>query len=400
MRTLFVACGAVGCTAGLLVAAPAAQAGTTWGPAQEVSSKLGRAIEVADSGQVAVWIRTNSSYKAGPVRTSVYRSPKKGWAPSAEIPGTVGTTNVQLSGDGQYAFMKVPGTGYLMAQRSTGTTWGTAQPVVSGQFVAYGQMDAMAQTIVYVDFGPDPYVYPSVPVPIKVITKQADGTWSAPVVAGTVDSDSYDGSPAGVTLSSDGSTLAWLDETNALKASVRAADGTWSAPALLKQFPGEPVIGGLQLSADGLRLAYYNEGYAGDDGVVTTTRSGTTWSPLSYVTVDEVTNMALSPSGNTVAFSTASDKTVVLRQWNGTKWTKAKVMGSGVGYAAEIALTNKTLAWSTSYGKSLYTSVYSKGAWKTAVRVSKSAGVPALNSNGRTLIWGSPSVKKVYSVKR
>lgn len=89
----------IGVAAGALVAgavAPA-QAGTTWGSPQEVSSKLGRAISLSNDGTVAAWIRTNRMTGSGPVRTSYFKSAKKGWTSSAPIPGTAGVTALQVS---------------------------------------------------------------------------------------------------------------------------------------------------------------------------------------------------------------------------------------------------------------------------------------------------------------
>jgi hypothetical protein len=67
-----------------------------------------------------------------------------------------------------------------------------------------------------------------------------------------------------------------------------------------------------------------------------------------------------------------------------------------------IALKNKTLAWSSSIysGSTVRVSIYKKGKWQPTTKVTSAGQSPALNASGTTLIWGSTSNKRIYSVKR
>jgi hypothetical protein len=386
--------------AGLLVTMVApAQAGTKWGGPQEASSKLGRAIGVSEDGRVAAWIRTNKSDGSGPVRTSWYQSTKKGWVPSAPIPGTAMITDLQVSSDGNFAFAESPGTGYLLAQRSTKNTWGAAQTVVSGAQLAYGQTSADAGTIVWVDWtGARSYPAPEVPGVVKAQTRKPDGTWNTPVEIGKINYDFYygydDADP--IVLSSDGSTLAWFDETYALKISTKQADGTWGTPALVKQFADDPGITALRLSANGGTFVWSQ---AGTEGVLVTSRTATGWTPLGYVTTDDVTRVQISPDGLTVAYGTEANQMVV-RRWDGALWGKAVVVGSAS--TPDIELKNTTLAWASSVysGSTVRVSIYKKGKWQPTTKVTSAGQGPTLNTSGTTLIWGSTANKRVYSVKR
>lgn len=386
-----------GVAAGSLMAAPAAQAKSTWGSSQQVSSKMGWSINVSDDGQVASWVRANRSDGLGPVRTAYYRSAKKGWTSSAEVTGTVGTRDSQMSTDGNYVLANVPGTGYVMAQRANKNTWGAAATIAAGQYLGLAQMSADGNSIVYGEFT-TPGATPAVPGSLKYITRAPGGAWSAPVVIGALNDDAYYAVRAEyVSMSRDGGTVTWLDDTWALRASSKQPDGTWSAPVLLKQFVENPYIQDMSLSSDGTRLAWM---YSYDqDGVITATRSGTTWTAPTYVTADGVEAMALSPNGNVVAYASQDDDLIV-KNWNGTAWGKAKVMGSVKAYGTDIALTNKTLAWTYNIDKQLRASIYKSGKWQSSVKLANNAVAPAVNTNGKTVLWASIGAKKVYSKKR
>jgi len=395
-KRMLAVVGVIGVSAGMLVTAPA-QAGSKWGSPQEVSSKFGRALAVSDGGRVAAWIRTNktSSYSSGPIRTAWYKSAKKGWTPSAAIPGTTESTNVQLSSNGNRALVESGSTGYLMAVRDTGNTWMTAVSVVSGTNLGNGVMAGNGSSLAYIDWGPDDY--PTPPGKVYYLSQNADGTWSAPTQIGLANPEARYGYNAELAYSKDGSTIAWVDETYALKAITRNDDGSWSAPSLIKQYGSDPDLRILQLSADGSRVMWVR----GDsDGILTSTRTGTTWVPASNVTVDETYSAAMSPNGVNIAWGNTDGQMVVSR-YNGTKWVKPKVLGS-VGYYPSIALADKTLAWtsSDSKGSSLRSVIWKGGSWQSLVKHSSTGFSPAVSYNGMTLAWASTGNKRIYSVKR
>lgn len=386
-----------GICGGLIAVAPAAQAGTQWSGPQEVSSKFGRGVVVSDGGRVAAWIRTNKTNDSslGPVRTAWYKSAKKGWTPSAPIPGASESSSVQLSANGNSALIDVPGTGYLMAQRSTGNTWGTAGTVVSGANLGNGVMAGSASVVFFIDWGVDDYPTPS--GKLYLTTRQTDGTWSAPALVGYANPDGRYSYYATLAASKDGSTVVWLTDTFALVGIIRNDDGSWSAPQLIKQYGSDPSLDVLQLSADGTRVMWVRDD---SDGILTSTRSGATWAPVSNVTVDETYSAALAPNGLVAAWAN-SDGEMLVSKWNGVKWPKPKLLGT-VGSSPSIALTNKTLAFTSSgyRGSSLRSAIWKKGKWTSVVRHSVTGFSPAVSYDGMTLVWSATGVKEIYSVKR
>lgn len=395
-RTIRILAG-TGLTMGMLAALAPAYAGTTWGPSQEVSSKKGRSMAVSDDGLVASWIRSSDEDTTGPVRTSYYRSNKKGWSSSAEVTGTVGSKAVRMSGDGGTLLIDVPGTGYLVADREDKNTWKPAQTLVSTMYVGSGEISADGDTVVYATID-DPQAYPVVPQPLLVRSRAADGSWNPALGIGTVPSNSYFGAADYSAISRDGSTVAFVDHTWALRSITKNPDGTWSMPVLLKQFTENPGIAELMLSADGTRIAW-SYLYYDDDGLVTATRSGLTWSPLSYITADRIGVASLSPNGKVAAY-TNTDRQVVRKTWDGVKWSSAKVMGTVSTVTADVSATNKTIAWDQGYGKPLYAVVYSNGKWGAATKLANTTRDQALNSKGRTVIWASTSSGKIFTKKR
>ncbi|HQR80460.1 MAG TPA: hypothetical protein PLT68_09600 [Actinomycetota bacterium] len=385
-----------GMVAGMVAIAPTAQAGTTWGGPQEVSSKFGSALVVSDGGRVAAWVRTNktSTSATGPVRTSWYRGKKKGWTPSAPIPGASESSRVQLSANGNLALIEADGAGYLLAARSTGNTWSAAQSIVTGTKLTDGAMSADASIVVWVEW-PTSDEYPPPAGVLKSRIRNADGTWAPVTTVGSVEQYSRYGNPA-LALSRDGSTLMWADQAHALVAATRNADGSWSAPVLVKQYPDDPDLESLKLSADGSRAIWVRSGY---DGILTATRSGAVWSPVSNVTVDETAAAALAPNGSFVAWAN-SDGQMLVSKWNGTKFPKPKVLGTVS--TPSIALTNKTIAWTASYyrGSQLRSVIWKKGAWTSSVRHAMTAFSPAVSYDGNTVAWATTGVKKIYSSKR
>lgn len=388
----------IGVAAGTLVAGSVvpAQAGTTWGSVQEVSSKIGRAISLSSDGTVAAWIRTNRMSGSGPVRTSYYKSPKKGWTPSSPIPGTAGVTALQISSDGNTAFIQTPGTGFQLAQRSSGNTWGAATTLISGTQLDAGVMSSDANTITWVDWTGSSGYPDYLPGKVYVQTRPAGGAWGAPVLLGKISYEVQYNDRIPLALSSDGSTIAWVDETFALKVVKKNADGTWAAPVLVKQYAEDPSVATLQFNATGTTLIWTSN-YT--EGVLYTSLTGTGWSPVGYVTTDDVSTAAVTPKGTVVVYNN-TDSQVVLRTWNGTKWAKATVLGSAS--RAQLAVVNKTIAWvSNQYqGSTLRASVYAKGKWQPSTKRSSSAQAPSVNDNGRTLAWSTTSNKRTYSVKR
>lgn len=386
-----------GLVAGMVAIAPAAQAGTTWGSPQEVSSKFGSSLVVSDGGRVAAWVRTNktSTSATGPIRTAWYRSAKKGWTPSAPIPGASESSGVQLSADGNFALIEADGAGYLLAQRSTGNTWGAAQSIVTGTALTDGAMSADASVFVWVEWPPSGDDYPGAAGILQSRIRNADGTWGAVTTVGSIEPFSRYGNPT-LALSRDGSTLLWTDGAHALVAATRNADGSWAAPSLVKQYPDDPDLQSLQLSADGSRAIWVRLGH---DGILTANRTGAVWSPVSNVTVDETRASALAPNGSFVAWAN-TDRQLVVSKWNGTKWPKPKVLGT-VGNPS-IALTNKTIAWTSNYysGSQLRSVIWKKGAWTSAVRHSVTGFSPAVSYDGYTVAWASTGVKKIFSSKR
>ena len=380
---------------GLLVTAPA-QAGSTWGSPQEVSSKFGNHLAVSDGGRVATWVRTNktSSSASGPIRASWYKNTKKGWWPSSPIPGASGSTDVQLGSNGNQALIETPGMGYLMAVRDSKADWLTAAIVASGTNLGDGVMSGDAKTVVFVDWGPDTYPQPA--GKLYYVTQNADGTWPAPTQLGTVDPDGRYYYEQVVAFSKDGSTLVWVTDTFALMGTTRNPDGSWTAPVMIRQYPSSPSLEELQLTADGTRLMWLP---SSGDGILTSTRSGTVWAPASTVTVDETYSAAMSPNGLNMAWGN-SDGDMVASRWNGVKWLKPKVLGS-VG-TPDIALTDKTLAWTSSYykGSTLRSMIWKSGKWQKLVKHSSSAFSPAVSYDGMTLVWSSTGNKRIYSVKR
>lgn len=394
--------GVIAAVAGLVVATQVAgspaQAGKNWGPSQQVSSKFGRATTISDNGSVAAWIRTNQTTGQGPVRTGYYRSPKKGWTSSAEVVGTVGSSDIQMSSDGFYLLADVPGTGLVMSERLNKNTWSSAQPVVSGQYVRIGKMSADSNTVAYGQFS-DPSVTPPAPGVLNVITRVMDGPWSAPVALGSLNSTAYRASGYEyVAMSRDGNTIAWVDDAWALRAVTQQPDGTWSAPVLIKQFPDISALDSLLLSADGTRLVYTQSWDV--DGIFTATRSGNVWSPLSSITADAVNEVALSPNGIVVAYSADDDQQMIVKSWNGGQWGRAKVLGSIKSWGTDIALSNKTVAWTYGVDKTLRSSIYANGKWNSPVKLAGTGLNPVLTPNGRTVLWSTLSSKKIYSKMR
>jgi len=369
-----------------------AQAGSTWGQPQEISSQFGRDVQLSDSGQVAAWIRTNRVALApsGPVRTAFYLGAKKGWTDSAQMPGTVESTSLQLSGDGN-SLLVVNEEGVGIATRSTSTnTWAAPESVVADSDLMYARMSADAGTVVWVTSdGFDRR--------LRATTRNADGTWSPPVTIGVAWASAYfSGSDPAMALSQTGNMLVWLGEGKALQSSVRAADGTWSPPLTIKTYRGWTELFGIRLSKDGTRLGWFR----GDaDGAFTATWSGTAWSAVDNITVDKVTDLALSPNGKYAAWANQNGKVKVAGQSNG-QFSTASVVGKGAAMLPDVLLSNKSVAWAQQEGGDLRASVRKGGTWQPSVKVGKQAIHPAMSADGKTVAWSMTGKKRIYSAKR
>ncbi len=347
---------------------------------------------------MAAWVRTNrvSSSASGPIRTAWYLKKKKKWTSSAPIPGTSESTNVQLSDDGKAALIESGGTtGYSVAVRDSKNTWFTAQSIVSGTNLGNGLMSGDAKTVVYVDWGPGPAM---VGGKLYYVTQNADGTWPAPTMLGLVNPMGRYGYQSALAFSRDGSTLVWVDDAYALVGATRNPDGTWAAPTIIKSYGSDPDFRALALSADGPRVIWTRSG----TGVLTSTRSGTAWSAVDNVTVDETYAAAISPNGLNVAWAN-SDTQMVIRRWDGAAWKKAKVLGPTSPFPS-LVLQNKTMAWTSrsTQGSPLRSVIYKSGKWraKAKVKFSSTGFSPAVSYDGKTVVWSSTGSKKIYSAKR
>lgn len=389
---------------GLLSGGPA-QGGTTWREPQEVSSKFGRDIQLSESGQVAAWIRTNRTAQepTGPVRTAFYRSAKKGWTDSAQMPGTAETRSIQLSADGQ-RLMVVNEEGVRLATRTDTNTWSAPTTVVADKNVIYARMSADARVVVMVtrevtdgSWSPPVYIPPSTTYTLLAATRDTNGAWSAPVTIAPVWTNAYFvGAHPGLALSASGRMVVWLGNDKTLQSSALGEDGTWSPPQSIKSYTGFGELFGIRLSNDGSRLVWFRDRAV---GAFTTTWSGGSWSPVDNVTVDDVTDIALSPDGTVAAWANEKGKVKVADISNG-QFSGGKAVGKGGALLPDVLLSNSALAWAQQDGGALRASVRKGGSWKAATLVGKKAINPALSADGRTLVWASVGDKHISSVKR
>jgi hypothetical protein len=369
-----------------------AQAGSTWGQPQEISSNFGRDIQLSDSGQVAAWIRTNrvALQPSGPVRTAIYLGEKKGWTDSAQMPGTAESISLQLSADGN-SLLVVNEEGAGIATRSSSTnTWAAPASVVADRYLMYARMSADAGTVVWVSSdGFDRR--------LRATTRNADGTWSPPVTIGVAWASAYySGVDPAMALSQIGNMVVWLGEGKALQSSVRAADGTWSPPLTIKTYGGWYELFGIRLSKDGTRLGWFRDSA---DGAFTATWSGSDWSAVDNITVDKVTDLALSPNGKYAAWANQNGKVKVAGQSNG-QFSTASVVGKGAAMLPVVLLSNTSVAWSQQEGGNLRASVRKGATWQPSVKVGKQAIYPAMSADGKTVAWSMTGKKRIYSVKR
>lgn len=384
---------------GVLAAQPAV-AGTEWGDPQAITKKFGRSIELSDNGRVATWIRTNKLDRNGPVRTAYYLKKKQKWSKATVLEGTVDTADVQLSRDGDFLLITTPGTGLQMAQRESKNTWGAAEQIAAGN-VTQAKMSGDANTVVWADFRPDPFEPYTGDTFLMSMTRGEDGAWGMPVELGQLPEQArYPGFADYLGISSDGSTLIWMNSAAALVASLKDDTGAWTAPVLLRQLPDTYGPYGLELSAAGTRMAAYYPPYQAD-GVVTATRTDDVWSALSYVTVDGVWRMGMSRKGTTISY-VDEDGDTLLRRWTGTKWRKAQVLDTkGTSSPRrDLVQRNRTVAWSRVTGRALKASILVDGDWTKAKRLAKYSSSVGVSGDGRTVVWASPNTKRIYSVKR
>lgn len=396
-----------GLVGGLVALTVPAQAGTKWSSPQEVTSKFGREVQLSDNGKVAVWIRSNRllGEVSGPVRASYYVSTKKGWKPSVSVPGSTETTRLMLSSDGTYAFLESGQSGYSLAKRSSSTSWGTAQQIVSGVRLSGGLMSASANTVVWVDWAdPGTYMGPEPPGELKAISRATDGTWSVPVTIGAVSTEAgpYSGAVAAA-LSRDGSTVVWLDQNKALRSAVQGPAGTWTDAGIVKQYTDWVGLDQLALSANGTTVMWIRSNV---DGILTAVRTSTGWAAPMNATVDDTNAASMSPNGKYMAWATG-DGDIELSTRLTDRWATAKTIGEVFyGYSAQVTLMNKTVAYgSIGYkgGKAtcaVSTSLLVSGSWTKGKKLASSVCNPAVSYDGRTIVWGAFKTKTLQSVKR
>ena len=397
------ACVSVACVA---LAAPQALAASTWGPPQEVSPQFGRALQVSDDGQVMAWIRTNRATVGvpnGPVLTATYRGVKKGWSQAGQMPGTAETTGLQLSADGKAALVvSEVGLGVAKAQGAEG--WSAPTVLCTETKVLFAQMASDAQTVVwvnetYVPAPPNPYGYPQPPVPVRTLksrTVDRDGQWGAETVVGQIDPASSLYVATQAALSADGKTLVWLAEGKSLVAAVRGDAGTWSPPKVIRTYGGGPEFFNLRLAAKGERLVWSR---ASVDGIFTSTRTGSNWSPVSNVTVDSAKSFALSPNAKTVAWGAENGKIEIASLING-QWRSVASIGSGRAMSPAVILGKKTVVWINGADDVLRSATLKAGTWSRAGTVSKEAFEAVLSRDGKTLAWSQTSKMRILSSKR
>lgn len=384
----------VGSTAAAVVVALAtpAYAGSTWGGPQQLSSTTGRAIQISDYGAVAAWIATAATDGAGPVRAARYRSTAKGWSKPATIPGTAGVTGLQISADGNYALMQVPGIGYQLAQRS-GTTWGAAQTLIAGTEVAGAQISRDSRVVVWVDWTGSQSTPVVIPGAVKSMMRADDGTWSAPVVVGNVLPGPASEYRTPLALSRNGSTAVWMDEASKIR-SARLLGGIWQAADTVAAL--DPLYGGLEYLAverDGNDVLWISSG----DDYLYMSEYISGWQPAQEISSAGPNTIVTAPNARTIAF-TDSDGYFQLMSRTASGWTipvKRFMKGQ-----TQIAAVNAAVATTQMRpGKSvLRVYQYSKGVWKAPVKLSMTAKRPALGADGKTVAWVSGG--RIYTSKR
>ena len=373
----------------LAVAAPA-HAGGTWGSPQQLSPSSGRAIQLSDYGGVAAWIAAGSG--AGPVRAARYRSSSKGWSKSAAIPGATGVSDLQISADGNYALMAVDGTGYLLAQRS-GTTWGAAQTLIPGTQVAGAQMSRDARVVVWVDWTGSQSTPVVIPGTVKSMVRADDGTWSAPVVVGTILPGVASDFRAPLALSRNSSTVVWMDEASTIR-SARMVSGVWQAPDTVASL--NPLYGGLEYLAverDGNDVLWISSG----DDYLYMSEYISGWQPALEVSSAGPTTIVTAPNARTIAFTDSDGYFELMSRTAGGWSVPVKRVMKG---ATQIAAVNAAVATTEKRpGKSvLRVYRYAKGSWQAPVKLSTKAKRPALAPDGKTVAWVSGS--RIYTSKR
>lgn len=390
MKTLGIALGTAFLS--LALAAPAS-AGTTWSTPQQIASKPGRDINVSDNGNVAVWINTDSDTGIGPVRT--IRRTSGGWSSSKKLPSTSGVADVQLNGDGTLALLKVANWGYYIATRA-GSTWSAPLSIISGSTADNAQMSRSGNVIVWVDSAGSQFKPVMVPCEVKSITRNADGTWTAPVVIGKL-ATRYYGCPDDVSLSGDGSTVAFFDETYTMRAS-RLANGVWSAlPSVFTDNPAfDQTAYFMALSTTGDRLLW---SWGTEDYLYSSLYSGLAWSPEQQVSSAGPIRPVATPKATTLVFDSESGFETVW--FNGSSWVQVAVRAST--FKNEVGIANTTIASSerkSATSNPLRTQIFTKKKWQKPVQVAKNGIHPGVSGDGRTLMWTSGKNQRMYVVRR
>ena len=373
-----------------------AQAGTgsEWGDPQTVGSRYGRSVVLSADGGAAAWIRTDQTdpEALGPVYASTYLGPRKGWRKPVAIPGTAESSAVSLSDDGRAALIETDGAGYGIAERSGGV-WSAPASVASGVSLWGGELSGSGEVVAWIDSA-EAGERESV---LWARSRADDGTWDDPREVGFVGSMATWRPDLMPVMSHNGSTLVWLDENSALRGAVRAADGSWSATGVIKPYTPMPTIFDAVLSASGKRFVWARS------GLLTSVRSGLTWSPPDNISLGAAGSLALSPRGSLVAWVTQQDECcqVMVRRWKNGGWIKPETLAS-VGALSDVLANDTTVAWVKASGAStmLRTATLVKGKWAVSGKIARKLRAPALSLDGSTLAWSAPATERIVSVRR
>ncbi len=386
--------------AGLVATVPA-NAGVEWGDPQEVSSRYGWQVQLSDDGEMAAWIRVGNRPGPGPVRTSKYKGTKKGWSKSKAVPGSAESKEVVLGQDGDTLLIKLPTAYATSTRKGASNTWRGVETVADGDNLFGGALSADGQTVVWVK--PPPMAFPPQPGTLLARTRAADGSWGPETQVGEFISrgNYYGGSErTWVALSTDGSTVAWLNNSAQLVSAGKAADGTWGAPSVIQQYSNDqfrnPEVSYLQLSANGSRVLWQSANSA----VLTSTQTSTGWAPVTYVMQNDLSSVAMSPNGKVVAYGQLDPARLRVRRYKSGEWIKPKTLGPS--QYPQIVVRNKAVAWVEQESKAskLRVSLLRKGKWRNTTVIAPKAQSPALSRKGDTLAYAGKQAGGIFSVKR
>lgn len=376
-------------TAALCSVASPANAGTGWTSPQQIDPKAGRDINLSSKGSTAVWIRTSSPTGTGTVRWN-YRIGKAAWKTSKALPMASGVSDVQISADATLALMRTA-TGWSASTR-LGTVWAPPADIGLPATAENVHLASSGSVIAFTDSAGSTKPPAALPCTVKAMTRNADGTWAAPVVIGSTPSEFY-GCLDDLALSADGTTLAWMSTGYALNIS-RLVAGAWTAQAPVF-VPGYDLYY-LALSADGTRVLWQ---YSTEDDTYAQVFDGAAWSPAVSVTSSGAIRPHTSVDGRTFAFD--SENGFETYWFNGTGWKRVVLLSGNVATSTSVANNAVAYAEQGQFGSGpLRVSTRSGAVWSQPVQVAKSANYPAVSANGKSLVWMSGVKKALYAVRR